>query len=394
MYMPWRLTKTLLLITELVTQTFLAFFIWETDQSLQLILLYYGAYFLTLPLSGLFSAILSDKIQPKTAILLGIWTKIIQLFLVIYMSNSLNIPTLLLLGAIGGMARGFIDTSSNIIDHFKQKYYDRSQFFAREAIIYEFFHLIIPLSAAYFVSNTGNYFLLFRSTIFILILAAVSSLFVQNQSPQSKSDFKLLFTFPGTNKDKSTLIKGIFIDGLSEGISIAVFPIIVLYFVGDILNWGFLNTAFVLAAIIISYLLKLFINDNISKGFYAIGAFIFASASIFFIVKYNFFLIIIFLLAKMFMDTIKETTYNSSIEQIIQEDQQSDRLYSEYQFLIQLFSGLGKALPVIVLIILNLNLQNEFLLRSAFLFVGILPLVVLSVLGKSAIFEAGGYYGV
>ena len=203
---------------------------------------------------------------------------------------------------------------------------------------------------------------------------------VQNRS--SSFSLKEILTIPGTNPGKPALIKGVFMEGLSEGITLTIVPIITLVFVGSIINWGILNTALVLISILGSFLLGQIITDKNSKSLYAIGALIYASSCLFFISRYNFYILAAFLVARAMMYVIKSSGYYGTIDKLMSQDTNEEFMYSEYQFLIDLVSSIARLIPLVILIILNINIKDEVIIRTVLIGLGLIPLFTLSMLEK------------
>ena len=385
--MLWRTNKILFIASDLVIRTFLTFYIWQTKNDLETILVFSLAYFVGIPISSLLSGFVTDKLDPKFSILLGTWLQVIYLFLIIIFGSQLTTETLVIIAIIGGMGEGFRRGAMRVIDHNKGIHQNEARHHATRTVIQETLQLIIPLAGAYLISTTNDYSLLFKITIAILILNTITIAFLDTKHKPNKFELIGIMTFPGTNRDKSVLAKGAFIEGLSESITITILPIIILIFVGNIFNWGVINTALVTIALLVSYIISRYINDRNSKYVYAGGALIFAMASVFFITEFNFLIVIVFLIAKTVMDVIKESSYYSSLNRMIREDQQQNSLYSEYQFLIEFFTTIGRIIPIILLLIIGLNINDQLVIRLAFFCIGILPLITISVLGNSKIFE-------
>jgi hypothetical protein len=218
-------------------------------------------------------------------------------------------------------------------------------------------------------------------------MASAMIFLFKNDYVKNKFELANILKFPGTNADKFTLVKGVFFEGLSEGFNFTIFPIIILIFVGNILNWGILNTFLVLVAISIAYLIRRYVNDVNSKLIYSAAAFFFAFASLFLISGINFYIIMLFLLAKTFMQLVKEISYFSAVDNIIDEDRREYELYAEYQFLIELATSTGRIIPIIALLLINVNIENHFTIILILLAIGFIPMTTLSFLSKSAIFS-------
>ncbi len=384
--MVWETLRILIIGSSLIADTFLTFFIWEKEKDLKIILFYGLAYFIAIPIFSLISGFISEHLQPKIALLLSNWARIIQLFAIIYFQDDLRLENIMFIAFLGGISEGMTILASNVID-FDKGIKEHAGFFATRAIIKEALTFIIPLSAAFFIAKTQDFQALFSLTIGILFINVFLTTIIKYKHARSTFDIKHILSFPGTNPDKKILVAGSFLEGLSEGITLTIFPIMLLYLAGSILNWGFLNTLLVISAIITSILIKRFVNDSNYKYLYVFGAFGFAALSVFLITDFNLFIFVVFLLAKSVMDVIKDVSFYATIEQMMSEDKNEYNLHAEYEFLAEASTSIGRLLPIIVLIAININTSDQLLFRLIFIVVGILPLLTLSVLGKSAILK-------
>ena len=389
--MLWRITDIFSNASDIIIRTFLALFLWQTSEDLYPILIFGVSYFAAIPVAALIGGALSNKIAPKIALLTGIWMQITQIILLIayggYLNGNIDIYMLVIIGLIGGLGEGLKNVARRDISDQIRSHANEARYYAGKTIQLEVLNLFIPLTAAYLISTSLGYLFVFKSAIIILLIESFLTAFIQIQNFTNTFSLKKILTIPGTNPYKLTIIKGVFMEGLSEGITLTILPIITLVFVGSIVNWGILNTALVLVSIFTGIILQWVINDVNSKSLYAIGAVIYASACLFFIARYNFYILTIFLLTRTLMNVIKNTGYYASIDKLMSQDVDKTTLFSEYQFLIELFTSIGRVIPILLFIVLNLNISDEVIIRVILIALGLVPLFTLSMLGKSGVFN-------
>jgi MFS family permease len=383
--MYWKISRSLIIAVNLITDTFLAFFIWEQNNNLKLVLYYGLIFFASVPIGALVAAVITEYIAPKVSILLAAWLVIIQILILLAFKEDLTIFNILLIGFIGGVSEGLMAVGVNVVD-FENGVKDHAKFYASHVLIKEILTLLIPLGAAYLI-HISSYSTVFKITVGIVILAVISVLSFKTSYVTNKFEPDKVFSFPGTNKDKHTLAWGTFLEGLSEGVTFTILPIILLSMVGNVLNWGYINTALVFVAIIFSFFIRNIVNDKNSKILFMLGATFFALAGMLFLNELSFTILILFLLAKMLMDVIKEVSYYSSLEKIMEEDRQEYHLHGEYEFFVQVFTSLGRVIPIALLLAINIQLADQVNIRLILLTVGLMPLIIISVLGKSAVFK-------
>lgn len=381
--MLWKYIEILSNTSDIILKTFLALFLWETDANFYPILIFGITYFAAIPIASLIGGALSNLVAPKIAMLSGIWMQVAQVILIILLANSLDNFLIMLIGLIGGLGEGFKNVAIRDISDQTRSHQNESKYYAGISMRHELLNLFVPLACALIIGiGKDGYITIFKIAIFVLIAESVLTSLVRVQNRSSSFSLKEILTIPGTNPGKPALIKGVFMEGLSEGITLTIVPIITLVFVGSIINWGILNTALVLISILGSFLLGQIITDKNSKSLYAIGALIYASSCLFFISRYNFYILAAFLVARAMMYVIKSSGYYGTIDKLMSQDTNEEFMYSEYQFLIDLVSSIARLIPLVILIILNINIKDEVIIRTVLIGLGLIPLFTLSMLEK------------
>src|SRR3989344_3525564 len=107
----WQFIFTSNVAADLLTKTFFAFFIWESEQNLYPILLFGFAYFVFIPVGSLISGFLTDQVDAKTPLMIGSLLQALQIIIIITFVNSINLETITIIGIIGGFAEGLKATS-------------------------------------------------------------------------------------------------------------------------------------------------------------------------------------------------------------------------------------------------------------------------------------------
>jgi len=380
--------KILLHIINLSTKIFIAFFIWQTKQDVSLFLFYTLALFISAPFGSIIASILGIKIEPKYGILVGNWIQIIQITFLLFFVATLNIPIAIVLGLFGGFAESNKSSTMRMLEILKNESGKENieHFYAKKALTYNVLKGIIPLSIVYLISKSGSYDALFAIVIVLLVVSSLLSLTINTTTTKPSFELKEILKIPGTNPNKLLLIITLFFEGITEGITTTILPIIILVYVGGIVNWGWINTGVVVFTILVTAIMSKKLNDSTSRGAYSIGALLFATTSIFFIIHFNIIVIGAFLLAMAFMDVIKSTSFNSSIERITNSDRSEKELTPEYLFLIETSLSIGRILPIIIILITVADINKESFIRILFLITGFLPLLTMSFLSKTTVF--------
>lgn len=385
-----RINRLLLTSIQLLVHTFLSFYIWQTKNDLSAILYFNLAFFITISIASVIGGILTDCIDPKISVLFGNWIQIIQVILALALSSNLNISSIVIIGILGGFAQGLVETADNsiFITSLLSKSKPIEKVFAEQNILYFGAIILLPILAAYSVGFSANYILFFRAILFILILSSIMIVFIKPKN--ELSDFKLfeIFKFPGTNSDKHLLVKGVFLEGLTEGINITIVPIVILTLAGNLINWSYINSVLVIVGFITSIIIDRIVNNQNSKLIYAVGVLIFSSISIFLLADFSLFILVMFLIAQKIMELIRDIIYNADLLKIAEEDIKQNDLCTEYDVLISIFTNIGRAIPLIILLLLGININHDITIRIVLLIVGLFPLIILSILGKSKILNS------
>ena len=289
-----------------------------------------------------------------------------------------------------GIADGIKSMSLRTIMETTRDHRNEALFYANKTISSQFVELILVLSGALLVGSQLGYNYLFAFTLVILTIELIITIMLPQPSTISSFDIKSILTFPGTNIDKLTLVKAIFMEGLQEGVTLTILPIITLAFIGTIAYWGLLNTALVLLSLLFAFILSKLITDPSSHLLYGIGSIVFATTSLVFLIQYNFYVLAIFLMAQSLMGVIKNTSYFASIDNIMAQDINEYNLLSEYQFLINIVSSTARSIPLIIILLVGITIHDETSLRLILLFTGLVPLLAISFFGQSLAFKSSG----
>lgn len=383
------INKSILLSISVIIQLFLSLFIWQENNNLNYIILFNLIFFIAIPFSSALSAFLSDKIDPKISLLISVFLQILQITYTIYNAQLLYTFNIILIAIIGGLAEGFRGVAFNNVYNKVRPNSTKEHIYSENYLITQLTELIIPLSFAYIISYTGSYLLIFRILIVLLLITSILLVLQKSKSETNKFNLSQILNFPGTNKEKRTLASSEFLEGLTEGITLTLLPIIILSFSGSILNWGIIKTFFIIIAIAIGAIFDFYVNSHSSKIIYSVGALIFAACNIFLFLDINIYLILIFLLAKTLMDVIREVSYNASVRRISELDSNIENLQSEYEFFQDFFTNLGRVTMLLAVYSLSFIVSQELSMKFLLLVIGLMPLFTLSILGRSIIFKNG-----
>ena len=384
----WKIFRKFSFYIEFISFTFILLFIWEQTEILLPLLFFAIVYSLSAILGAFVSVYITNGISPKIALLTGFLIQTIQLVLFITLNSNLTNGFILLIGISGGLAAGLKVIAEYT---YERSYEDRENILQiQSARIFwiELIKLVTIGGSAFLVYFNRGYETLFDIILISSLLGSFTVLFLHNNYLRRKTEIKKLLTFPGTNPEKSLIAKSELFEGMYDGINTVILPVALLYFVGNFMDWGIVNIlllGFSLCVSIIAYELT---GQNSYKSIYAISTVLFAGISIFTIFEYNIYVLLAYMVTMVTLEVSGSIGYNTTIENIIDLDQEKDNLIPEYKFLIELSSNIGKFIPLTLLMLLDIDLSEEFTLKMALIIGSTLPIIIISMFGKSLIFRS------
>lgn len=386
MELAWSTYRKFSYYTEYISFVFILLYIWEISHSLTPLLIFAIIYSLASPLGSYISVYITNSISPRIALLLGFLLQTIQVVIFITQINSTSTEVLIIIGLLGGLSSGIKQIPEYTYERYYQSQVSELKLQTGKIIWWEFIKLATTAFSAFLVFMYGGFDLLFEVILVASIIGAITIFFLDKNSYTRKTEIKKVFTFPGNNPEKSLLAKSSFLEGMFDGINAVVLPVALLYFVVTIMDWGIINGLLIAFSICIGIIIYLVTNNQTYKVIYTLSALLFAGISIITIIEYNIYVLLIYMIAMAVIEVAGTIGYNTTSEKIIDLDPESRSLLPEYKFFAELFTDLGKALPLILLLLLDIDLSEQFTLKIALTLGALMPVIIISLFGKSMIF--------
>lgn len=361
---------------------------WEQTEELLPLLFFAIVYSLSTILGAFASVYLTNGISPKVALLTGFLVQTIQLVLFITLNTDLTNEFILLIGVTGGLASGLKSISEYTYERTYEDSKDTLQVQSAKIFWVELIKLVTIGGSAFLVYFNQGYDTLFDIILISALFGSFSVIFLHDDYHRRKTDIKKILTFPGTNQEKGLIAKSEFFEGMYDGINSVILPVALLYFVGNFMDWGIVNILLLGFSLCVSIIMYELTGKNSYKSLYAISTVLFAGISIFTIFEYNIYVLLAYMVTMVTLEVSGSIGYNTTIENIIDLDKEKDTLIPEYKFLVELSSNIGKFIPLVLLLLLDIDLAEDFTLKLALIIGSTLPIIIISMFGKSLIFRS------
>jgi len=378
----WIIAQTLSEIIIIATTIFVDFYIWEITHNFQTLLSYNLSLFIALPVGVLIAGFLSEYVSHKVGY---IFSKLIQIsFLsLLLVMGPLLFSSITIFGLLAGLVAG-ISLSPEEVINFKLPGQEALPILTSISKGKKMVGLVIPPFFAYLIQQSSDSFSL-PFIIAIGVSLIVLSLAPLVDFPESDSAFSLLtiLTIPGTNPEKSLLIKASFLNGIKMGLHYSLIGVLTLSFVGSLIKWSYISVGLTLFSIVlVSFYRWLNVARHalLSLG---LASVVFLIGSGYFAYDFSLLGIGIYLIGLSFFDIFFGFGYSSAVKRISQIDGSGKDLESEYVFLETFFSSLGMILPIAVLSYLKLDLEDPIIFQILIVIIGLLPFGILSLMKKS-----------
>ncbi len=387
MYFIWRTFRKISSYIEFISFTFITLYIWETQQSLYPILIFAAVFFAGSPLGSLISVYVCNKISPKIASLLGAFFQTGQALLFIMMYDAIGVEQIVLLGVLGGIGSGFKNVAEYV---FERKYESINPEYivqGTKLFWWEIIKLIATFISSYIVYSHWGFNLLFQIILASLVINSILIVFLSNDFQTKKSQVFNVFKFPGTNPLKGMISRSEYLDGFYDGINQTLIPVTLLFFVGDFLDWGLVNTLLIIFAVFFNIVVTKTSNNFTYKNYYAVSALLLAGTSILLITNFNIYVLLTYMLIMTMNEVSGTIGYNTTIENLTNQDSSKQYMIPEYKLFTEVFFNLGRLSPLTLMIVLGIDYTDEFIVRMALTVGSLLPLLVMSLFGNTFVYN-------
>jgi MFS family permease len=347
------------------------FYIWEKSKDFKLILIFNLIYFSTIFIGILFSEFILPRVHAKYVRALGIFF-IIPFGLLIFSMNNISIPNIIILGILYGLGVGIRSQAYYVLYRNYIPVMNRANFEGTVKSLDNLNKIILPLLITQIISITQSYVISFVIGFILAFISIIPLLTIQ-----VKDEYKSKVSFKESLekiKDRAQIIKicsfKIF-EGINSSITTAALGIITLYIIGGVGKWGIFNTIVIILGIVLATIVgrKLKLSSSpITFGFLAI---LFTIGSLIFANNFTFIGLVTFTLMKIPFDSLFSTSSSIITEKVIDINLIFDHFTDEIYVIYELFLMIGRTLPLLFMLILNANFENELILKSFIVILGL-----------------------
>ena len=380
----WLTSFNLFALALTVSDIFLTFYIWDKSSSIRTISIYHLAMFITIPIFAILAGILSEKRSPVDGYSIGLLIRAFVFILVIFFPKFI-MDNIWLFGSIYGASIGISAVSANIIN---SKIFENSleKMMSFNVIIGSITNLMAPFFATIIASTLGFNPLLAASLLFLL-LAWMSSRKIE-KLVYGDGGFNLLngsLLKRKTNNNLLFLVQ--FIEGIRSGFLWAYAGILAYIFVGGIKSWGMYNLFFTGLTILFGLIFSKTLRLHTNKLFVVTTGLFYSLACLLLGVNFSLGYFLFYSLVMSFVSAVGWSSFLGTINQIMKEDSDFEKYRIEYYVAIELPLALGRIIPLLLILIFNVNKFSDFGIRFSWILVGIIPIISFSLLNRSRVWK-------
>jgi hypothetical protein len=368
-----------------ITDIFFTFYIYDQTGELIDILIFKLWQFIFIPVGAFVSDILTNKVN---AIRTYMFSLIIGIFYIGVIAGIKEdaVNYLPYLGILSGFVVGLRALPWNVI--YQKEILDekKGKFGGKLQALNGLRSVILPAICAFYIAGGGSYYVLFVSSVIILLTSLVFIFGLSSKDFKSKP-IRILDSIKAyiSNRDLQQVLKSTFFNGLRSSIRWSIWNVIVLIIVGGMGNWGTYKTIFSFLTVVLSYTIGKRLNLSKSRVGAGFTAFLFFVGSTILAVYFDFRAFIIYSILVVFYNSTYWNSLDILRNKIIKRNLDDDDLIDEVQFIREIGYAVGRILPVLFLIESSVSFENDLVLRIIIMLVGIMPSIVFAILSKTSV---------
>ena len=368
-------------LASISTTIFINFYIWETTKNISSILQFNLGLFLAYPFAVLLGSVLVEMISLKFS---QVITKLSQ---VVFVSLLLVLGTRLIEGQfIFGLLAGLVlGTAFAPVDVIAAKILPdlRLDINAKIKAGTIIVGIVFPPILSFLVDVNKAFPIPFTLALVTYVFLLIISLFTTFPDVDGEFSLAEVFKFPGTNPEKSILLKSAFLSGLKDSIHYSLIGVLTLNFIGSLTGWGWFNLAlsvFSLILVLIYKGLKISKQSIISLG---LGAIVFLVGSAYFAYDFSLTGIYVYAAAVAIFEVFYGFGITGTMAKLTDLDVNEKDLSAEYTFFTTLFTSIGLIIPIAFLNYFQVDLKDPAMFLGVVIFSALVPFTILKVMSKS-----------
>ncbi|HEC66071.1 MAG TPA: MFS transporter [bacterium] len=359
-----------------VVGTFITFYLWDQTKSLQLVANYHFFRGVGILGGAFLSSYFISKFTPNIVRAGGITLYAFVALLIVLLGASTANYTLLI-GILVGLSVGIRVVPYRVMFATVNKPESRQNFLNLSGTFGSVFTIFLPLAAAFFVGDKGEYGNLFVFIFITLLVSVIPLLFMKLPKSESKR-LKLKEAFVQIIKDSDLkrLLVTRFLDGIKFGVKASLWSIIVLSVVGGLENWGIFNTVFAVLSTIISYTIGKKVKFSNSGFLIIFMSSLLMVAGLIFAANLDLISYILYSFIAGFADTLYSRSYASIRYKVMDRNVDEVDTLDEIDSISEIPVFLGRSIPLLIIMFTAVSFESDLVLRILIIVVSTIPLFV------------------
>lgn len=366
-------------IFDFILGSLVGVFLWDQTKSSTSILHYYITLFTSIIITSQVSTFLISSIGAKKIYIFSILLGLIQALSLIIVKDSIS-QFIVVFGVISGSSIGIQSIAYSLVVSTITSGTDTSKFLSFKSSLMNISSILSIPIITYIINKTGSYNISYIIGLItgILIITLISKLSITTEIVEYNPISYLKVAFSISEIRRYFLTRYLY--GIFNGPIWAILGIVTYRFVGNLATWGIISTIFTIFQIIGSYLYGKIRTSNLHVALSVFSTFVFASVTLFLATNWNFFSFLVYQLGLVILNTNFSIHYENLMYDLLSSDIEISNHRREIISLGEIFLGLGRILPLLVLIFINFTMDNELILQILFILIATIPLLIINML--------------
>jgi hypothetical protein len=375
----WLTSLSLFHVFNHLAPIFINLFIWQSTPSLDQLLKYHLSMFIAIPFLATLSGWLCKKYSPGKIYSFGLIMNG-TLLLAVAAYGQLFINHITIFGLLNGAAIGMFSLPANLLN-IDVAHNSLEKINSTSGAIFALASIVVPSLAALGLTIGISYSALFVFSAVCLLLSSIFSLSLSSLPKESYEPFFGL-SLALQNPNWKTVFAAYLLHGIKGGVLWSLGPVIAISVVGQVSSWGLYILAFSLVSVGFNLLLTKVLNWHTNRSFIITSGILFSLACIIFGVNYNFYSFLWYSLFLTIDIAVTNAAFVSSTQRVIEADPHYTRLKDEYLTFLEYPLGIGRLMPMTILIYSQNSITSPEALRFAVITIGAISTLMFSILYK------------
>ncbi len=372
----------LYVIFDFVLGALVGLYLWESSKSATIILSYYITLFCGIMLVSQFNTKLVSKVGIKKSYILSIILGIIQSLILLFFGKNIQ-PYIIPFGALAGLSIGIQAFSYTLVVSRITERSDPTYFLGLKSAIMNIVSILSVPILTYLIKLTGGYAMTYQLGLFVglVIMYLISRLSIDENGSASTIATQPTSSLLAIDEVRYYLLTRL-IYGIFNGPVWAVLGVVTYLFVGDVSTWGILTTIFTVINIMGSYYYGKLKNEQLSQFISVVGTFVFGTLAIILATNWTMASFLAYQVGLVLLNSSFSIHYEATIYNMTRNNEDIRQNLTTILSLGELAIGLGRIIPLTILITNNFTFDHPLMLQILFVVISTAPILILSTLDK------------